>query len=410
MQIVKPQFTGHHYNDERIFYDWIKDQDVEIKRIIGARVILRSLPVVVSEAYSLHMAELGVELTSLLHHGLASAVIGIAGNLDIPLPPEVHLKRSELQHRASMQESARLTAIAQFVTCTLRGPESLLAGSGSIQLSGYASDLYVRPSAAAGALPAIGPTWVAMTADLKRLEEGGDLSQAPLWLTENTFAEDWTRARELLAHVDDGDFWIEWYQALLDGGLQDWNLLAGVASIHEAFWQAGPSVLAMRARDVRKQREFHPKAATQDDVIIAADKLAEACKEASVLFQKLREEVALSPALAEQQASAAIAGHNLAPDETTIAYDELMDTARDAITNVRAQTRALKPNHRMLEFGKRALRRVATYLKDRTIAAINEIAEEKIKDELILCLLRLAFFAAELLEKYESWGKTVNMV
>ncbi len=86
----------------------------------------------------------------------------------------------------------------------------------------------------------------ALAADVAFLEDGDRLAAPPpLWPASlpGDAAEMWETAQTLLSqdHKADWRFWIDWYNALLEGRPQDLNMLAEIALIPDDDWAKGPA-------------------------------------------------------------------------------------------------------------------------------------------------------------------------
>lgn len=88
--------------------------------------------------------------------------------------------------------------------------------------------------------------WRIVREERAAFDSGQDLLRLPLWLgSTNTLLTTW---REIKS-ADTGpswSFWIDWYQALLDGRPQKWQLLEQIALIDPNVWDAGPHAVALQ--------------------------------------------------------------------------------------------------------------------------------------------------------------------
>ncbi len=101
--------------------------------------------------------------------------------------------------------------------------------------------------------------WNAVQNDVHVLTQGSDALALPLWPFPNPLELDWQKAQAILRKMPGGDFWLNWYQRLLDGEPQNWDLLYDVVLIDDAFWDEGSEALAARIGELRDQ---HALAAT----------------------------------------------------------------------------------------------------------------------------------------------------
>ena len=86
--------------------------------------------------------------------------------------------------------------------------------------------------------------WEAVSADAEALEAGEDLSRAPLWPGDNPLESKWQTVRRR-ATGPEWRFWLDWYQALLDGTpSRNPALWRDIALIDDEIWQQGPKAVA----------------------------------------------------------------------------------------------------------------------------------------------------------------------
>jgi hypothetical protein len=64
--------------------------------------------------------------------------------------------------------------------------------------------------------------------------------------------------QELLKDGEWWDFWIEWYEAFLNGEPPDWELQREIAQIPNEDWEKGAGYIAQRIEDIRRRREREP--------------------------------------------------------------------------------------------------------------------------------------------------------
>ena len=71
------------------------------------------------------------------------------------------------------------------------------------------------------------------------------ITVAPLWSNENPLAHDWQNLREKLLAADtpnergaDWSFWIKWYDDILEGNPQNWDMLHEIATTDAIDWDA----------------------------------------------------------------------------------------------------------------------------------------------------------------------------
>lgn len=130
---------------------------------------------------------------------------------------------------------------------------------------------------AAAADDAADAMWNAVQADAHALITDADPLDAALWPDSNPLADDWARAQIILREdTPGGAFWIDWYQAALDGRPPNLPLMKAVAEIPDALWDAAntrknPESSAALDRAISDLRRDHAIAATANGERVVQD-------------------------------------------------------------------------------------------------------------------------------------------
>ncbi len=85
--------------------------------------------------------------------------------------------------------------------------------------------------------------WMEISKELTAFDEGLEIEEVlglPLWAGENPLAELWQEMRAYLnGEPVNWSFWIDWYQRILDGSPQNWEMLEEIALIDPEDWDKG---------------------------------------------------------------------------------------------------------------------------------------------------------------------------
>jgi len=162
--------------------------------------------------------------------------------------------------------------------------------------------------------------WMEISKELAAFDEGLEIEEVlglPLWAGENPLAELWQEKRAYLnGEPVNWSFWIDWYQRILDGRPQNWEMLEEIALIDPKDWDKG---------------------AEHVNMIIAEIQARYAVKETVEAAQKV---------LAENPVAAAQMGHNNPPgdieDDPFTAEDA--DFVRKILSDIGAETESSEPD------------------------------------------------------------------
>ena len=161
----------------------------------------------------------------------------------------------------------------------------------SLLISSVAAKMSTYEMKAAAARAVAADFWDIVRADAAQVSDGDIPWILPLWgEAPNPFAENW---QEVKARVqasdtaDDWQFWIDWYQALLDGrpmlgdDARTWEMFEKIALIAPKDWKPGPAKIAAEIRRLfphyggRSKRNSEATPPTREDVEKARLELVE---------------------------------------------------------------------------------------------------------------------------------------
>jgi hypothetical protein len=97
--------------------------------------------------------------------------------------------------------------------------------------------------------------WDSLNADIRRVEAGAplaDIRQSPLWSADvpDAINAQWTALNDILKQNPAFAFWRRWYQSVLDGGPQNWEMLQEIVLIDKKIWKAGPEAVAGKIAEI----------------------------------------------------------------------------------------------------------------------------------------------------------------
>lgn len=85
--------------------------------------------------------------------------------------------------------------------------------------------------------------WAELNKDIQDIESGLELSgllEVSLWRTYNPLSINWGGAQEWMHETFSyPDFWIDWYERILEGRPQNWKMLEEIAFIDAEDWEQG---------------------------------------------------------------------------------------------------------------------------------------------------------------------------
>lgn len=102
-------------------------------------------------------------------------------------------------------------------------------------------------------------------ADFAAGKKASTIRAAPLWRSNNPIDHLWERKKnELQSHPEDWSFWIDWYQRILDGHPQNWEMLEEIALIDPEDWDKGAEhvnglISGIQARYLHKATPYSEK-------------------------------------------------------------------------------------------------------------------------------------------------------
>ena len=135
--------------------------------------------------------------------------------------------------------------------------------------------------------------WSAFQTDCQKFLGNKEVLHDSLWANnENPFAKIWRQVKDRNEReadsVNQWEFWIKWYDGVLQGAEPDWNLLRQVALIEPEVWDAGPEAVAdeIAVIELKAAANNSPNA---EDIRINADGLFEAVPRSDLPSKTLKD-------------------------------------------------------------------------------------------------------------------------
>jgi hypothetical protein len=230
---------------------WLETQDHQTQVWFAARCALRALPTLgaLENATENGLALLGCR-TTLISSAAASC-------------PPAHMKRVEIAARYAADATARYTATAAVDAANAAAATAAAAWSfrtddlgrtNTVVWSATANAAAAATSAARAAADSeIAATWSAASFDANAAETWGKLwPDAP---QPEGLAQAWEALKaQWQADGPHWSFWIDWYEAVLEGKWTDWDLIFKiVTTLKDEDWDKGAAHVAKRIADIEDE-------------------------------------------------------------------------------------------------------------------------------------------------------------
>ena len=235
---------------------WLKGKSYEVVVTIAARSGLRVFPLTISGKANKEARQhdiIFISARALLNSSVA------------PISPTDEIKRAAVSSSYA-SASVSTTSPAAFAT-------AISSDSAAFALSVNSFDATVLASSAVSSFGAAA-VWKAVSKDIAAFEKGADVATVlglPLWQGENPIANIWQQQRSYLKlHPIDWSFWIDWYQRILDGRPQNWDMLEEIALIDPKDWDKGAAhvnglIAEIQARYLRDATPYSEKIEVNPD-------------------------------------------------------------------------------------------------------------------------------------------------
>ena len=220
---------------------WLEDQPREVAVWIASRAAARVLPVWWDAVLTKDWAhERDLTALPVLRSVLISSVAATGPTEDINAAAE------DAAYAANACAAANANADAAAFAAAY-------AANANANAAAYAANACAAANANAAAADGADLVWAAIRLDAEQTA-GGDFPDAlALWPEgKEPLAKEWGLIKSQLSKSSDiagWEFWIEWYDALLDGrpilgdAARTWEMLEEIALIDAATWDAGPEVV-----------------------------------------------------------------------------------------------------------------------------------------------------------------------
>lgn len=220
---------------------WLEGQPPEAIKVLVIRNALRSLP------HLLSIRILGgpdhVDPNLDLFREFAIALVSTNSNKSLALIEMV-------DHEDSMiaKNTSNLLSLLSYVTDTqnflLHIAEEMADAIEFVASDMFSSKDVFSQSDVFADIPIITTEfWTNIDADVADFSDGKKASgvrAAPLWRSNNPIDHLWVGMKnELQNRPEDWSFWIDWYQRILDGRPQNWDMLEEIALIDPEDWDKG---------------------------------------------------------------------------------------------------------------------------------------------------------------------------
>ncbi len=213
--------------DEKSLKTWLKGQPREIATAIAVRSALRVFPLVPKGGNDDSQED---DFAIIAGRALLTATVTVVS------PSEENSKAAATAADITTTSSSDGVASATYVALAASFLNTISTSSGG-SLGRAASML--APVWATSAFSVVWDEmtfWTEITFDVTAIDEGANartLLAAPLWQAQgNPLSEQWQEKRQTLqTRPEDWSFWIDWYERILEGGPQNWDMLEEIALI-----------------------------------------------------------------------------------------------------------------------------------------------------------------------------------
>lgn len=227
--------------DEKSLAKWFEGQSPEIIKVLVIRNALRSFPHLIS--IKLFGAPDHIDPNLDLFREFVIALASTNSNKSSALSEMIDREDSMIAKNTS-----NILSLLSYVTDT-QNFLSHIAEEMTDAIEFVASDMFSskdvfsQPDIFADIPIITAEFWAAIGADAANFSDGekaSDVRAAPLWRSNNPIDHLWEgKKNELENRPEDWSFWIDWYQRILDGRPQNWEMLEEIALIDPEDWDKG---------------------------------------------------------------------------------------------------------------------------------------------------------------------------
>ncbi len=252
--------------------EWLKMQDVPMRGAIAARASLRSLPAVMAIVdQKVESFDGEAFLTSALRATLASGVASLCPTPDTKVRSAVlsaaDCASTSYNVTQAASHAARSSADSAFSAIRSATLSTALSAVRSSTLAAAESAFFAHEAALDSPLPLPSPPlYAADEATLSAALNDGTVGKMQplaekifehtLWSTDHRVPAVHNLWLSFAARPDPTNiwqFWIEWYQGMLDGAPMAWDLQLQIALIEDAIWNSGPEAVAAEIEAIKAQ-------------------------------------------------------------------------------------------------------------------------------------------------------------
>ena len=220
------------FRDRNASRTWLKKQSYEVRAAIASRAALRLFPFVVNG--ETHDSKQNGKLLFVVQRALLIASIA-------PVLPS-----DKIASAATSASTSPFAAETVDATAAAASSFSAIAAVSFYAATVDSTDFETSVDAAAFASSGTAVAYFAATTaatDAATIDAGlsaESLMQLQLWHGSNHLVKNWNKAMEALeGYSVDQSFWIDWYQRILDGRPQNWEMLKEIALIDPEDWDKG---------------------------------------------------------------------------------------------------------------------------------------------------------------------------
>src|SRR6056297_2331593 len=238
---------------------WLEDQPREVAVWIASRAAARALPIwwqavlIEDWARKRDLAALPV-----LRCLLKTVVFAKMSKNDLAMAATQAFAAAKAMD--SISDSGSAIALAATINAAASASRSVDTDAAVANAAAQSAKIMHSASTGAAVVVAAEAAWTAVETDAKNSLDGVLPNSIPLWsIQAHPLKPEWKGIRRRVQSQSDAadwQFWIEWYDALLDGrpmlgdAGRTWEMLERIALIDPATWDRGPEVVNPVIREI----------------------------------------------------------------------------------------------------------------------------------------------------------------
>jgi len=250
------------FSDHEQLEDWLKGQPHEVAIWIASRAALRVLPVAWKFlATAPEARERNLTALPVLRSALISAVAAKGSTTTI-----ADAANAAFGDASSVAQSAHAAdAAANASAFAADAADAHNAAHNAAIATNAAADAAANASAFAADARNAATIWREISEDAGAAERQDILSARPLWQHENPFAPLWHDLKSALRNQPEWDFWVRWYDSMLEGRPMSIDMLSEIALLPDDVWEQGPKAVAERIAEI-EMRHATPLVPYPEDI------------------------------------------------------------------------------------------------------------------------------------------------